>query len=283
MNYTSLISAEETLKHIDDPLWRIVDCRFDLKDKELGFKKYVTSHIPNAVYADLKKDLSSPVSPTSGRHPLPSIPAMVQKLSDWGIDSTVQVIVYDDAFGSFAGRLWWILNWLGHENVAVLNGGMSYWGKMKYPVTTEVPQILSRRFESNPDMSMIADVSSIEKMPSSNKITLIDVRDPERFQGLAEPIDKIAGHVPGAINIPWKSNIDENGLYLPPSQLEILYRDIIDSQNLNDVVFMCGSGVTACHSLVAMKYMGKKGSKLYPGSWSEWIQNPDHGIETGQT
>jgi len=281
MNYTSLVSAEDVLNHLDNPHWRIVDCRFDLKDKHLGYEKYKLGHIPNAIYADLKKDLSSPVSEQSGRHPLPEVSAIIQKLGSWGISSQTQVVVYDDAHGSFAGRLWWLLNWLGHENVAVLNGGFGYWENLNYPITTDIPQIEPTTFTGRPDMSMIADMPVIENSLTNDKLLLIDVRDPERYAGHVEPIDKIAGHVPGAINVPWKTNIDENGLYYSKAQLKDHYSQLLVDMGAKDLVFMCGSGVTACHSLLAMKYIGISGAKLYPGSWSEWIQNPSHPVETG--
>lgn len=283
MTYTSLISPEDLTRNLNNPNWRIIDCRFDLNNRHAGFEKYNAGHISNALYADLKNDLSSPETATSGRHPLPAVPEITKRLGAWGIDSKTQVVVYDDACGSFAGRLWWILNWLGHERVAVLNGGLNYWEQNNYPTTKDLPQIQPANFIANPDMSMVVDTTRLEQLLASSNILLIDVRDPQRYQGLLEPIDKIAGHVPGAVNVPWKSNIDENGLYLTPPQLSSIYKNLIKDNTDKDVVFMCGSGVTACHSLVAMKYLGYEGAKLYPGSWSEWIQDPHHPIETIQS
>lgn len=283
MNYTSLVSAQETSQHLQDSSWRIIDCRFDLKNPQLGLEKYKAGHIPGATYADLNKDLSSPITSTSGRHPLPDIATINQKLGSWGIRADTQVVVYDDAYGSYAARLWWILRWLGHQNVAVLDGGITHWQQLGLPLTTEIPSIAEAEFITKANNNLISDTTSMEKAVNNPDLTIIDVRDPERFQGIKEPIDKIAGHVPGAINIPWKTNLDKTGLFLEPVKLATHYEVILKSRNSRNLVFMCGSGVTACHGLLAMAVIGHDDPRLYPGSWSEWIQNPDHPVESGAT
>jgi len=278
MTFNSIIDADELFKHLDDPAFRIIDCRYNLNATEEGLALYNIEHIPNAVYAHLKRDLSSPVTKTSGRHPLPDVTTLKLTLGHWGIDDTVQVVVYDNAAGSYAARLWWLLRWLGHNKVAVLNGGYDIWKRQGMPITAEIPQVSPRTFDGTPDMTMIADTRAVEELLTLPKTQLIDVRDPERYQGRIEPIDKIAGHIPGAINVPWKKNIDENGLYLSKAQLYDHYKSILHVSNMENTVFMCGSGVTACHSLVALTYIGMTGSKLYPGSWSEWITDPEHPV-----
>jgi thiosulfate/3-mercaptopyruvate sulfurtransferase len=278
MSFTSIISAKNTFQRLGDPNWRIFDCRFDLQDKHAGLNKYNAGHIPNAIFADLEKDLSSPVTNKSGRHPLPDIKSITHKFGSWGISADTQVVVYDDVYGSYAARLWWLLRWLGHKNVAVLNGGLTEWQRMQLPVTKDIIETESTSFIAKPDMSMIAEVSLIEQSLATSSVTLVDVRDSDRYQGLREPIDKIAGHIPGAINIPWKTNLDNNGLYLEKAKLLSHYSALADKTDTDALVFMCGSGVTACHSLVALEYLNLPVAKLYPGSWSEWIQNPDHPV-----
>lgn len=279
MIYTSLVRADVTLEHINDTEWRIIDCRFDLKDKNAGLQHYREAHIPSAIYADLDKDLSSPVRPGTGRHPLPAIDDISRKLGEWGISATTQVVVYDDVSGSYAARLWWLLKWLGHQKVAILDGGLSYWKQQGYPLNNEIPDVIPASFQARPDMSMIIDTEALLKLLNSPSLTLVDVRDPARYTGAEEPIDKVAGHIPGSVNIPWKSNLDENGLYRNKTDLESLYSHFLINQETQNTVFMCGSGVTACHSLVALHYLGKSDVKLYPGSWSEWIEDPARPVE----
>lgn len=281
MGYTSLVSVKDTFEHIDDPGWRMIDCRFDLKDPSVGLQKYLAGHIPDAIYADLDKDLSSPVTFTSGRHPLPDIEAISRKLGSWGVAVDTQVVVYDDAYGSYAARLWWILRWLGHQNVAVLDGGINHWLQSDLPLTTEIPSITPTKFVAKTNHDLVMDTKAMETVIDSPELTIVDVRDPERFQGIQEPVDKIAGHIPGAINIPWKTNLDETGLFLKPSQLAMQYEAILEKPGSENLVFMCGSGVTACHGLLALSALGHDDAKLYAGSWSEWIQNPDHPVASG--
>ena len=279
MNFRSIISADIVQQHLHHAQWRVVDCRFNLKIPDEGFALYQMEHIPNAVYAHLDHDLSSPVTSSSGRHPLPEVEKFKQKLGNWGIDKNTQVIVYDDSAGSYAARLWWMLRWVGHDSVAVLNGGFSSWKKQSLPVTSGIPHFSSTTFTGEANMEMLVESDKLQQELVHSRTLLIDVRDPNRFNGIEEPIDKIAGHIPGAINIPWKNNITEDGLFQPKALLHDQYKKIICETPGDNIVFMCGSGVTACHSLLALEYIGISGAKLYPGSWSEWISNPDRPVE----
>ena len=280
MSYSSIISADNVQQNINDEQWRIIDCRFNLNAPDEGLALYNMEHLPNAVYAHLDHDLSSPVTTNSGRHPLPEVEKFKQKLGDWGINKNTQVVVYDDAAGSYAARLWWMLRWLGHDSVAVLDGGFSAWKQQGLPVTADIPQINCTNYLGSPDMEMLIDSEKLQEQLSQSSILLVDVRDPNRYQGIEEPIDKVAGHIPGAINIPWRSNIGENGLFLPKAQLHDHYINVLRTRPIDKTVFMCGSGVTACHSLLVLEYIGISGARLYPGSWSAWITNPDRLIET---
>jgi thiosulfate/3-mercaptopyruvate sulfurtransferase len=281
MEYTSIVNADVVAAHCDDPGWRIVDCHYHLLNHDEGYLRYCRAHIPNAVYAHLKRDLAGPTTAHTGRHPLPEIARFKQTLGRWGIDRDTQVVAYDDAQGSFAARLWWLLRWLGHRKVAVLNGGLSQWQTQGLALNRIIPQHDPREFAGQPDMSMLVESETIVTQLPRLELTLIDVRDPERFAGLQEPIDKVAGHIPNAVNVPWKSNLAADGLFLTKSQLLNLYHQYVTSDKTDQLVFMCGSGVTACHSLVALSHAGIDGAKLYPGSWSEWITNPQHPVQIG--
>ncbi|MCI0507416.1 MAG: sulfurtransferase [Gammaproteobacteria bacterium] len=279
MIYSSVISADLLQQHLADPAWRIVDCRFNLKAPDEGMSLYRMEHIPNAVYAHLERDLSAPVNKTSGRHPLPDVNPFKRKLGAWGITHNTQVAVYDDAAGSYAARLWWMLRWLGHEAVAILDGGFTAWKRQGLPTTAVVPHFNAVTFTGEPDIKMQVDSNTLERHLRESGICLVDVRDERRYLGLEEPIDRIAGHIPGAINIPWKTNIDDNSLFLTKAQLYDQYRNILCDTDGENIVFMCGSGVTACHSLAVLNYIGVSGARLYPGSWSEWITDPSRPVE----
>ncbi|MGD8560133.1 MAG: sulfurtransferase [Gammaproteobacteria bacterium] len=280
MEYSTVIGSNHVYQYLDDPHWRIVDCRFNLQDPDHGRGLYALEHLPNAVYAHLDDDLSSPITVTSGRHPLPDIESFKATLGRWGIDADTQVVAYDDAGGSYAARLWWLLQWLGHKKVAVLDGGFSVWKKQGLPVTAEQPRITATEFHGEPQPGMNISTEQLQQQLTQSQICLIDVRDPERFEGTTEPIDDVAGHIPGAINMPWKQNVDDNGLFLPKSQLYDYYKKLLRTNADRQLILMCGSGVTACHGLLALSYIGESGGKLYPGSWSEWIRDPDRPVKS---
>ncbi|WP_455221031.1 sulfurtransferase [Kaarinaea lacus] len=282
MTYSSIISADLLQQHLNDANWRIVDCRFNLKAPDEGMSLYKMEHIPNAIYAHLDHDLSAPVSDTSGRHPLPDVETFKLKLGAWGIDTSKQVVVYDDAAGSYAARLWWMLRWLGHKSVAVLDGGFTLWKQQGLPTTNAIPHIEPATFVGQPNMDMLINSNALQEGLSKASICLIDVRDPQRYSGLEEPIDKVAGHIPGSINLPWKTNIADTGMYQSKAQLYDQYQKLLQDAAGKNVVFMCGSGVTACHSLVALEYIGISGAKLYPGSWSEWITDNSRPVATSE-
>ncbi|MGY6277472.1 sulfurtransferase [Methylomonas sp. MgM2] len=271
MSHTTLISAAELAKHLNKPDWAIFDCRFSLADDSAGAKAYRQGHIPGARYADLNKDLSSPVRSDTGRHPLPDFKVLAKKLGDWGVGNRSQVVVYDDAGGAFAGRMWWLLKTMGHEKVAVLDGGIGYWQKQNLPLVTTLPKIEPAQFRCYLDRGRWLSAIDVENGLAACTITLIDARTPERYAGRQEPIDPVAGHIPKSVNRPFQKNLDQNGLFLAPAQLKIQFQDLTGSRNPQQIVHMCGSGVTACHNLLAMAVAGLNGSKLYAGSWSEWI------------
>lgn len=278
MSYTTLISATELARHLDQPDWVIFDCRFSLADASAGAKAYRQGHIPGARYADLNKELSSPVKSYTGRHPLPDFAALAKKLGDWGVSNRSQVVVYDDASGAFAGRLWWLLRTMGHQDVAVLDGGIKHWQKQNLPVTTHLPKVTPMQFRCYLDAKQWLSAAEVENGLATRAITLIDARTPERYAGLQEPIDPVTGHVPKAINRPFQLNLDNNGLFLSAETLKIQFQRLTESRKPEQIVHMCGSGVTACHNLLAMEFAGLSGSKLYAGSWSEWIVDKNRAV-----
>ncbi len=280
MNYTTLISVEELHQHLSVPSWVVIDCRFSLADTEAGFTAYRHGHIPNARYAHLDKDLSSNITDFTGRHPLPNFTQLVKKLGAWGIDNNSQVVVYDDANGAFSGRLWWLLRHLGHTKVAVLDGGYKHWQKLSFPITTILPSIKPSIFRAYPSENSALNALEVQNGLAQKAICLIDARTPERYRGEQEPIDPVAGHIPGALNRPFQLNLDSNGLFLSADALRRQFNMLIGDKNPQQVVHMCGSGVTACHNLLAMEVAGLTGAKLYAGSWSEWIRDKNRPIAT---
>jgi thiosulfate/3-mercaptopyruvate sulfurtransferase len=281
MTYTTLVSTDTLNQQLNHPNWVIVDCRFSLADTEAGAKAYRHGHIPNARYAHLDKDLSSAITDFTGRHPLPNFALLAKKLGDWGITNTSQVVAYDDAGGAFAGRLWWLLKCMGHDKVAVLNGGIKQWQKQGLPVTTTLPTVKPTTFRAYLDESAWLNAVQVQNSLAQKAICLIDARTPERYRGEQEPIDPVAGHIPGALNRAFQLNLDSNGLFLSAEQLREQFKQLIGTSAPEQVVHYCGSGVTACHNLLAMEYAGLTGSKLYAGSWSEWIRNKNRSIAKG--
>jgi thiosulfate/3-mercaptopyruvate sulfurtransferase len=278
MSYRTLISASELQQHIDDPDWIIIDCRFSLANSAAGGYAYRHGHIPNARYAHLDNDLSSAITDNTGRHPLPDFNVLVKKLGAWGVSNQSQVVVYDDAGGAFAGRLWWLMRCLGHDNVVVLNGGIKHWQQQGYDITTTLPRIKPASFRAyiNPNLWLTAN--QVENLLARKTIRLIDARTAERYRGEQEPIDPVAGHIPYALNRPLPLNLNAQGLFLSPEQLRAQFKQLIGSTAPENVVHYCGSGVTACHNLLAMEYAGLAGSRLYAGSWSEWIRNKNRAV-----
>ncbi|WP_340124282.1 sulfurtransferase [Methylobacter svalbardensis] len=281
MTYTTLISAATLQQQLKHPDWVIVDCRFSLADTEAGAKAYRHGHIPNARYAHLDKDLSSAITDFTGRHPLPDFALLAKKLGDWGIDNNSQVVIYDDAGGAFAGRLWWLLRCMGHDKVAVLDGGIKHWQKQGLPITTTLPTTKPTTFRPYLNDAAWLNAVQVQNSLAQKSICLIDARTPERYRGEQEPIDPVAGHIPYALNRAFQLNLDSNGLFLSAEQLRDQFKQLIGATAPEQVVHYCGSGVTACHNLLAMEHAGLTGSKLYSGSWSEWIRNKNRAVAKG--
>jgi len=278
MSHRTLISASEC-QHFMQPDWVIIDCRFSLTNSEAGSYVYRHGHIPNARYAHLDNDLSSRITDRTGRHPLPDFNSLVKKLGAWGVKNHSQVVVYDDAGGAFAGRLWWLLRALGHDKVAVLDGGIKHW-QQQYDITTALPRIQSTTFRPYINNNLWLTAEQVENQLARKAITLIDARTPERYRGEQEPIDPVAGHIPYALNRAFQRNLDAQGLFLAPDQLRAQFKQLIGDAKPEHVVHYCGSGVTACHNVLAMEHAGLLGSKLYAGSWSEWIRNKNRAVAT---
>lgn len=277
--HNTIIDIDTLKRSLKDPHWVIVDCRFDLMNPKAGRLAYVDAHIPGARYADLNKDLSSPVTSRSGRHPLPNPNILAAKLGQWGIDRQTQVIAYDAGNNAMAVRLWWLLRWLGHDNVAVLDGGWQAWTSAGYPTELEFPAMQPRQFVPKLRETLAVEVEAVSKGLADSSMTLLDARGPARYAGETEPIDPVAGHIPGAVNMPFEGNLDTQGKFLSPERLAERFTSI--GVNPERVVHMCGSGVTACHNLLAMELAGLRGSRLYAGSWSEWIRDPNRIVKKG--
>lgn len=270
----TLISPAELAAHLGRPDWVVIDCRYSLADPAAGEAAYARGHLPGARYAHLDRDLSAPPGPHTGRHPLPDPQRLAARLGRWGVDERTQVVVYDDAGGAFAGRLWWMLHWLGHPCAAVLDGGLQAWERAGGPLTDQVPSPEPRVFKARAEAGRWLSTEAVEEGLRRGAIRLLDARSPERYRGEAEPIDPVAGHIPGALNRPLQLNLGPDGRFLPPGELRRAYAELLAGTEPQAVVHMCGSGVSACHNLLAMEIAGLGGSRLYVGSWSEWIRDP---------
>jgi thiosulfate/3-mercaptopyruvate sulfurtransferase len=273
----TLISADALNQRLHDGNTIIIDCRFELGKPDAGRKAHQTTHIPGAVYADLERDLSAPVSATTGRHPLPEIATLSERLGSWGIDRHTQVIAYDADTGAMAAaRLWWLLRWLGHAQVAVLDGGLKQWLAKGLPVTASEFTPSPRQFVAEPNHQMLVDAASDDA-----DWQVVDARAAERYAGETEPLDPVAGHVPGAANRPFARNLTAEGRFADADTLRQQWLQLLDNARPAQVINMCGSGVTACHNVLAMEVAGLTGSKLYAGSWSEWCKDPQRPVMIG--
>ena len=280
--YTTLIDVETLTSQLDNEAWLIVDCRFSLADTEAGQKAFQAGHIPNAIYAHLDNDLSGPiVAGKTGRHPLPDVEKLVDLFSSWGIDEQVQVVAYDNVGGMIASRLWWMLRWLGHEKVAVLDGGWQQWQKKKLPITSLKEPRERRIFKAQPRNEYLVDITFVEQNIQNPTHLLIDSRTNDRYRGENEPIDPIAGRIPGAVNFPHPNNQGEDGKMKSIETLKDQFSRLFEEQKAESLIFYCGSGVSACRNLLAMKHAGLGDAKLFAGSWSEWIVNSSRPIEKG--
>jgi thiosulfate/3-mercaptopyruvate sulfurtransferase len=287
MAFTTLIGAAVLRDCLEKPDVAIIDCRFDLADPEGGRRAYLQGHIPGARYADLNRDLSAPISATSGRHPLPAPADFAATLQRLGIGRATQVIAYDDSAGAFAARAWWLLRWMGHDAVAVLDGGIKAWigigGKLESGEAEPLPSAPQGNDSHAPQVNAAAviDAAGVAARLQDPGFLLIDARAPERFAGSVEPIDSVAGHVEGAVNQPFSANLGADGRFLPAAELRRLWQQRLAGRKPEQVAAMCGSGVTACHNLLSLELAGFRGARLYAGSWSEWIRDPARPIARG--
>ena len=275
--YSTVIDLNVLKDHCNDPDWVIIDCRYDLADKNAGRNAYMESHIPGAIYADLHDDLSGPPVTNKGRHPLPTPDALNQIFSRLGISNECQVIAYDGVGGSFAARLWWMLRYMGHEAVAVLDGGWQAWLQSNSKTRQGQESRPSTRFQGQDREEWVVKVENV-----ANANLLVDSRDPARYAGEMEPVDRVAGHIPGAINHFWKDNLEKNGNFKDSEQLREEFLGFIGNITPGVVVFYCGSGVTACHNLLAASHASLDMPRLYAGSWSEWCADPKRPVVTGK-
>lgn len=287
--YTTLIEPAQLAAPLASGAadWAIVDCRFDLMRPDWGASAYRAGHVPGALYAHLDHDLSGPVGPATGRHPLPSPEQLAETLGRWGIDSAVQVVAYDQGNGAYAARLWWLLRWAGHPKVAVLNGGFAAWQQAGLPIGTAVTSRQRRTFTLRPVAAQVVSTAELERAVHDEALrrdsVLVDARAADRFAGENETIDPIAGHIPGARNHAFARNLDSQGRFLPAGELRERWTETLGATAAQPgaVLAMCGSGVTACHNLLALEVAGLPGARLYAGSWSEWIRDPARPVARG--
>lgn len=281
MSHGTLISTNELAAHLQDPDWVVIDCRFRLDDPDAGEHAYLAEHIPGARYAHLDRDLSAPVTASSGRHPLPDPEVLARRLESWGVGDGSQVVCYDEVTGPMAARLWWLLRWLGHDAAAVLDGGLNAWRADSHPVDNHRPRPARASLSVTLRPSMAVAVENITDPAGADRWLLVDARSPERFRGEHEPLDPVAGHIPGARNHPSARNLDDRGYLLAPTRLARQLRAVLGACPPQRVVSYCGSGVTACHNLLAMESAGLHGGRLFAGSWSQWVSEPARPVETG--
>jgi len=279
MGYRTIVSTATVADHLGRAGWVVVDCRFRLDAPDWGEREYLAAHVPTAAYAHLDRDLSGPKSGTNGRHPLPSPDALRALFGRLGIGKGVQVIAYDQDNGMFASRLWWLLRWMGHHDVAVLDGGFARWLREGREVAAGPESTAARDFAGEPDSRMVADVDEVARLPAAPGHRLVDARAPERYRGEIEPIDRAAGHIPGARNHWFMRNVREDGTLRSPAELAKAWEETLKEAGPDRTIVYCGSGVTACQNLLALEHAGLPGARLYPGSWSEWSSDPGRPVE----
>jgi len=281
MLLTALIDTEILARHLADPEWVVFDCRHDLADPARGRADYEKSHIPGARFLHLDEDLSAPRNGTNGRHPLPHPDALIGKLRFSGVDARKQVVAYDAQGGMIAARLWWLLRWLGHLPVAVLDGGWQRWVEEDRPLNAVVPRPQAARFEGSPGDAWV-DAEFVRSRLRDGELLLVDARAPDRFRGQNETLDPVGGRIPGAKNRFYRDNLDAEGRFKASEALKDEFATILGTAEAENVVHYCGSGVSACHNLLAMESAGLRGGRLYPGSWSEWCADPSRPVAAGE-
>lgn len=278
MDHTTLVDGATLSRHLDDPSWCVVDLRHQLADTTYGECVYAASHIPGAIFLHLDRDLSGAMTGRNGRHPLPEPVRLMSRLGEVGISNDTQVVVYDDAQGMIAARLWWLLRWLGHTRVAFLDGGFPLWQSEGRPTTADQCPRPPSVFRGAPDSRMMVDADYLLARLASPELCLIDARGPDRFRGENETIDPVGGHIPGARNRFFKDNLEADGRFKPAARLRDEYLALMAGATPAQVVASCGSGVSACLDLLAMEIAGLHGARLYPGSWSEWCSDPSRPV-----
>jgi thiosulfate/3-mercaptopyruvate sulfurtransferase len=279
--YTTLIDTTELARHGGDPAFVVVDVRHDLAQPGYGENAYAQAHVPGAVFAHIDRDLSAPATGRNGRHPLPTPEAAAAVFGRLGIDTTKQVVAYDQGSGVYAARLWWMLRWLGHDNVAVLDGGFAKWSREGRPVESEARAAKPATFlpaRVRPTVNATGVAASLPR----HDLVLLDARAAERYRGDVEPLDPVAGHIPGALNRPHSRNVAADGTFRSATELLGEFEAMLHGRSPGDVVHYCGSGVSACHNILAMTIAGYPLTRLYPGSWSEWCADPKRPVAKGQ-
>ncbi len=283
MSFARLLTATQLAERLSAPELRILDCRFALDDPAYGRTRYAEGHVPGAQFADLERDLSGPIiKGVTGRHPLPDPARLQEALRAWGVDQDSTIVLYDDGPGAFAARAWWLLAWLGkRDGVFLLDGGFQAWQAAGLPVTAQVTEPARGDFTARPDACLVVEADQLGRRLAEPGLTLIDARALPRFRGEVEPLDPVAGHIPGARCAPFTENLGADGRFLPPEQLRQRFENLLAGRNPEQLVAYCGSGVTACHNLFAMSLAGLPLAPLYAGSWSEWITDPARPVATG--
>ena len=277
--YTTFVTTGQLAGHAHDPLWVVIDSSYNLTEPAWGEAHYLEGHIPGAIYANLDRDLSAPITPQTGRHPLPDAAIMAERLSAWGIGPGRQVVIYDTANGAMASRLWWMLQYYGHEPAAILEGGYTKWMVESRPLAQGIEQPHSRStFIPRPNLNFLLDSDEVDQIRLDPAWKLIDARSAIRFRGDEEPIDPVAGHIPGAVNRFHGENLKADGTLLSAAELRKQFRTLLGSIPIDKTVVYCGSGVTSCLHIAAMKKAGLGMARLYAGSWSEWIRDPKHAV-----
>lgn len=284
-HYTTLISAANLAERLAAAPGSVLvfDCRFDLAAPEAGAAAYAARHLPGAHYLHLDRDLSGAKTGTNGRHPLPDRAALVAKLAGFGLNEGQQVVAYDAGGGMYAARLWWLLRWLGHDSVALLDGGLQAWEAAGQPLDTQVPPRSSGNFKAGKPLAVTVDVHAVERNLTARDHLVIDARAADRYRGENETIDPVGGHIPGALNRFFKDNLTDDGRFRTAHELRDAFGALLGKTPPDRVVLQCGSGVTACHNALAMEIAGLHGAALYGGSWSEWCANPSRPVATGAT
>ena len=277
--HTTLISTDVLAEHLVNPSWLIADCRYNLNDETWGRAQYESAHIPGAVFVDVAHDLAGPRTGTNGRHPLPSDEDMAATFARLGIADDIQVIAYDQEAGAFASRLWWMLRYLGHDAVAVVDGGFAKWTREGRPVRGGVDTRRPARFTPRLRKEMRVTVDETLAHLGDPSVLLIDARSPDRYAGKPDPLDTIYGHIPGARNRYYRDNVDDAGTMRSGRELRTDFERVLAGNPASQAVMYCGSGITACHNLLAMEHAGLRGARLFAGSWSEWESDPKRPVE----